>query len=84
MVHCLKLKKAEKVRIIQGHIASTSNNEANFEECEDGEDDASRISSKDSYIDIVLCDAKMFDDQQNSKDSGDNIEIYLQKQEVEK
>ena len=36
MVHCLKLKKAEKVRIVQGHIASTSNNEASFEECEDG------------------------------------------------
>ena len=80
----MKLKKAEKVRIIQGHIASTSNNEENFEESEDGEDDASSISSNDIYIDIVLCDASMLDDQQNSKDSGDNIEIYLQKQEVEK
>ena len=79
MVHCLKLKKAEKVRIIQGHIVSTSNNEANFEEWEDGQDDVSSISSNDSDYDIVLCDTNMSDDQQSSDDSGDNVENIFTK-----
>ena len=79
MVHCLKLKKSEKNRIIQGHIVSTSNNEANFEEWEDGQDDVSSISSIDRDYDIVLCDTNMSDDQQSSEDSGDNVENIFTK-----
>eukprot|EP00794_Sanderia_malayensis_P018633 gene18633-20515_t len=57
MMHCLKLKKAEKVRIVQGHIASTGNNETDVidvEECENGQNDNSSISSNDIDDDISI------------------------------
>eukprot|EP00794_Sanderia_malayensis_P006482 gene6482-7222_t len=82
MMHCLQLKKAEKVRIVQGNIASTGNNETDVidvEECEDGQNDNSSISSNDSVDDIVLCDTNMCNGEQSTDDSENNAENLFTK-----
>ena len=72
MVHCLKLKKTEKVRIIQGHIASTR-------KCEDGQYGNSSVSFNGSDDDIVPCDTNMSDDQQSTDTSENNAENLFAK-----
>ena len=45
-----------------------------MEECEDGQDDNTSVSSSDNDDDIVLCDTNMPDDQKSTDNSEDNAE----------
>jgi hypothetical protein len=77
MMHSLKLRKAEKIRVIQGHIASHLNVSEDDVSVEENSDDSYRDSSSsadESSEDIVLNDTLASLSESETEKTGDESE----------